>query len=78
MKDIYKIIDLFEASGFKEPDVIIFFERLDCFKTQIPEIEFAKRKLIAKAGCPISIKSDIELAFDEFAFLLEKHNIIKS
>lgn len=78
MQDIYKIIDLFETSGFKEPDVIAFFKRLDHFKTQIPEIEFAKRKLMAKAGCPVSTKADIELAFDEFAFLLEKHNIINN
>lgn len=78
MQDIYRILNLFEASGFKELDVIAFFERLDHFKTQIPEIEFAKRKLMAKAGCPVSTKADIELAFDEFAFLLEKHNIINN
>ena len=77
MRNIYKIIDLFGASGFKELDVIAFFERLECFKTSIPEIEFAKRKLMAKAGCPVSTKADIELAFDDFAFLLEKHNLIK-
>ena len=78
MQDIYQIFDLFEVSGFKEPDVIAFFERLDRFETEIPEIEFAKRKLMAKAGCPVSTKSDIELAFDDFVFLLEKYNIIKS
>lgn len=77
MQDIYQIFDLFEVSGFKEPDVIAFFERLDRFETEIPEIEFAKRKLMAKAGCPVSTKADIELAFDELAFLLEKYNIIK-
>lgn len=76
MQDIYRIINLFETSGFKESDVVAFFERLDHFKTQIPEIEFAKRKLMAKAGCPVSTKADIELAFDEFAFLLEKHSLI--
>ena len=78
MQNIYQIIVLFEVSGFKEPDVIAFFERLDHFKTDIPEIEFAKRKLMAKAGCPVSTKADIELAFDDFIFLLEKHNIIKN
>lgn len=78
MQDIYRILNLFETSGFKEPDIIAFFERLEQFKTQIPEIEFAKRKLMAKAGCPVSTKADIELAFDEFAFLLEKHNIINN
>lgn len=78
MQDIYRILNLFETSGFKELDVIAFFERLDHFKTQIPEIEFAKRKLMAKSGCPVSTKADIELAFDEFAFLLEKHNIINN
>ena len=78
MQDIYRILNLFETSGFKELDVIAFFERLDHFKTQIPDIEFAKRKLMAKAGCPVSTKADIELAFDEFAFLLEKHNIINN
>lgn len=78
MQDIYRILNLFETSGFKELDVIAFFERLDHFKTQILEIEFAKRKLMAKAGCPVSTKADIELAFDEFAFLLEKHNIINN
>lgn len=77
MQDIYQILDLFEVSGFKEPDVIAFFERLDHFTTEIPEIEFTKRKLMAKAGCPVSTKADIELAFDELAFLLEKYNIIK-
>ena len=77
MQDIYQIIVLFEASGFKEPDVITFFERLDHFKTQIPEVEFAKRKLMAKAGCPVSTKADIELAFDEFAFTLEKYIFAK-
>ena len=76
MQNIYQILDLFETSGFKEPDVIAFFERLDRFETQIPEIEFVKRKLMAKAGCPVSTKSDIELAFDDFVFLLEKYNII--
>lgn len=78
MQDIYRILNLFETSGFKEPDIIAFFERLEHFKTQIPEIEFAKRKLMAKAGCPVSTKADIELAFDEFAFLLEKYNIINN
>lgn len=78
MKNIYQIIELFEVSGFKETDVIAFFERLDHFKTQIPEVEFAKRKLMAKAGCPVSTKTDIELAFEDFIFLLEKHNIIKN
>lgn len=78
MQNIYQIIELFEISGFKETDVIAFFERLDHFKTDIPEIDFAKRKLMAKVGCPVSTKADIELAFDDFVFLLEKHNIIKS
>ena len=77
MQNIYQILDLFETSGFKEPDVIAFFERLDHFKSTIPEIELAKRKLMAKAGCPVSTKADIGLAFDELAFLLEMHNIIK-
>ena len=35
MQDIYRILNLFETSGFKELDVIAFFERLDHFKTQI-------------------------------------------